>query len=129
MTMLFPPDAQERAIAHAGDGRTDVIRARRSSLRLLSIAIGVLFTAAIYYSMHYRIPWEWDAPGIGKLPEDVVSGFLDEAYGEGNGAQAVRDYFAPAIVPLAVAPQERGDAAPVPYEVRSVVAQGLTVVV
>ncbi len=106
-----------------------MVRVSRSSLRLLSIAIGILFIGAIYYSMHYRIPWEWDAPGVGKLPRDVVSGFLEEAYGRGNGEAAVRDYFASEIVPGAVAPQERSDAGPIPYEIHSVVAQGLTVVV
>lgn len=106
-----------------------MISVRRSTLRILSIAIGVLFTGAIYYSMHYRIPWDWDAPGLGRLPREIVGSFLEEAYGNGRGADAVHDYFAPEIVPQGVAPQERTNAQPIPHEVRSIVAQGLNVVV
>lgn len=108
--------------------KTILLRVKRSTLRLLSIAIGVLFTAAIYYSMHYRIPWDWESPGLGRLPVEVVNGFLDEAYERGQGADAVRDYLAPDILPASVAPHERANGEPIPHELRQVVAQGLVVV-
>lgn len=105
-----------------------MLRVNRSTLRILSVAVGVLFTAAIYYSMHYRIPWDWESPGVGRLPVEVVNSFLDEAYKRGRGADAVRDYFAPDLVPASVAPHERANAEPIPHELREVVAQGLVVV-
>ena len=87
-----------------------MITVRRTHLNLLKIALGLMFTAGIYYSMHYRIPWDWEAPGIGKLPTEIVRGFMAEAYGKGAGAKASRDYF-------------------LPHEVRKIVAQGMNVVV
>ena len=91
---------------------------RRANLDLLKIALGLIFTAGIYYSMHYRIPWEWEAPGIGKLPTEIVRGFMAEAYDTGAGAMASRDYFAPKAVDNASRAQERRDGSPMPHEVR-----------
>ncbi|RYE04094.1 MAG: hypothetical protein EOP61_01875 [Sphingomonadales bacterium] len=106
-----------------------MVTMKRSSLRLLTIAIGLLFTAGIYYSMHYRIPWEWNAPGIGKLPQEIVRGYLAEAYDRGQGAKAARDYFAPQVVDNAPEAQDRRDGAPMPHEIRTMFGQGAQVVV
>lgn len=106
-----------------------MISVRRSTLRLWSIGIGLLFVAAVYYSMHYRLPWDWNAPGNGKLPQDIVGSFLHEAYDEGRGAAAVRDYFAPTAIDLAPDAADRRDGAPIAHQIRATVAQGLTVVV
>lgn len=105
-----------------------VLKVNRLTLRLLSIALGILFTAAIYYSMHYRTPWDWGSPGLGRLPVEVVNAFLDEAYERGQGADAVRNYLAPDVLPAGVAPHERANGEPIPRELRQVVAQGLIVV-
>jgi hypothetical protein len=102
---------------------------KRSNLKMLSVATGLLFTAAIYYSMHYLIPWEWNAPGIGRLPQEIVHGFLAEAYDEGKGAKASRDYFSPSVHDTAPQAQDRRDGSPIPHEIRKVVAQGANVVV
>lgn len=106
-----------------------MVTVRRSTLRLLTIALGLLFTAGIYYSMHYRIPWEWNAPGIGKLPQEIVRGYLAEAYDRGQGAKAVRDYFSPQIVDNAPHAQDSRDGAPIPHEIRTMFGQGAQVVV
>lgn len=102
---------------------------KRSNLKLLSVAVGLLFTAGIYYSMHYRIPWEWNAPGIGKLPREIVSGYLTEAYDRGQASRAVRDYFSPDIVDNVPRAQDPGDGDPIPHQIRMIVGQGATVVV
>ena len=106
-----------------------MITVRRTHLNLLKIALGLMFTAGIYYSMHYRIPWDWEAPGIGKLPTEIVRGFMAEAYGKGAGAKASRDYFSPKAVDNAPQAQDRRDGSPMPHEVRKIVAQGMNVVV
>jgi hypothetical protein len=106
-----------------------MVTIKRSNLRLLTVAIGVIFTAGIYYTMHYRIPWEWSAPGIGKLPQEIVRGYMAEAYDKGQGAKAASDYFSPQVVDSAPEAQDRRDGAPMPHEIRTMLGQGAQVVV
>lgn len=98
----------------------------RSSLKLLSIAIGLLFTVAVYYTMHDNPRWDWTAPGVGKLPQQIVREFMDEAYVEGRGRAAHDAYFAKNAVDNVPAAQD-GDVGT--HEVREVIAQGMTVAV
>jgi hypothetical protein len=102
---------------------------KRSSLKALSICLGLLFTAGFYYFFHYRLPWDWDAPGTGRLPQEIVRGFMAEAYEEGRGASAVQNYFSPQVADAAPEAQDRRNGDPIPHEVLSVVAQGQTIVV
>lgn len=106
-----------------------MITASRRSLKLLSIGIGLLFTAAVYYTMHYNPRWDWSAPGVGKLPRDIVAQFMDQAYVKGQGGTAQQSYFAKDAGDNAPAVEDRRDGAPVPHEVREVIAQGMTVTV
>lgn len=106
-----------------------MITASRSSLKLLSIGVGLLFTVAVYYTMHYNPRWDWTAPGVGELPQQIVREFMDETYAKGQGAAAHRTYFAKDAVDNAATAQDRADGAPVPHEVREIIAQGMTVAV
>lgn len=106
-----------------------MITVSRRSLRLLSIAIGLLFTAAVYYTMHYNPRWDWTAPGVGKLPRDIVAEFMDQAYAKGQGGTAQQSYFARDAADNAPGAEDRRDGEPVPHEVREVIAQGMTVTV
>ncbi len=106
-----------------------MITVKRSSLRILSICLGLLFIAGFYSFFHYRLPWDWDAPGTGRLPQEIVQGFMTEAYEGGRGASAVEDYFSSDVVDNALQAQDRENGAPISHEVLSVVAQGQTVVV
>lgn len=101
----------------------------RASLRLGSIAVGLLFAAAIYHTMHNNPRWDWSAPGVGKLPQEIVRNFMHEAYDMGRGGTASRDYFSAKAKDNVPAAQDRRDGSPVAHEVRSIVAQGMTVVV
>jgi hypothetical protein len=107
-------------------GGRDMITVSRSSLKLLSIAIGLLFTVAVYYTMHYNPRWDWTAPGVGKLPQQIVRAFMDETYAKGRGATAHRTYFAEDAVDNVAAPEDRS---PVSDDVREIIAQGMTVAV
>lgn len=98
-------------------------------LRLLSVFIGLLFTAAIYQKMHNNPRWDWTAPGIGKLPRDVVQDFMHLAYSRGQGGKASKAYFAKDASDNAIGPQDRVNGAPLQHDVRAVIAQGMTVVV
>ena len=106
-----------------------MVTASRRSLRLLSIGIGLLFIGAVYYTMHYNPRWDWTAPGVGKLPRDIVADFMDRAYVQGQGGTAHLSYFAKDAADNAPAAQDRRDGAPVPHQIRQVIAQGMTVAV
>lgn len=106
-----------------------MITVSRAKLRLLSISIGLLFTAAIYYTMHNNPRWDWSAPGVGRLPQEIVHSFLHEAYDLGRGGAAARDYFAADARDNAPGAQDRRDGSPMPHKIRSIIAQGMTVAV
>lgn len=106
-----------------------MITVSRASLRLLSIAIGLLFTATVYYTMHYNPRWDWTARGIGQLPRDIVHGFMAQAYAEGQGGAAHRTWFAPNAADYAADASDQQDGAPIGDEIRQIVAQGMTVAV
>lgn len=106
-----------------------MITVSRASVRLVSIGIGLLFTAAVYHTMHNSPRWDWTAPGVGKLPVEIVSSFMREAYDAGRGQTASRDYFSPGAQDNAPGAQDRQDGSPVAHEIRSIIAQGMTVVV
>ena len=106
-----------------------MITVKRSTLRRLSVLVGLLFVAGIYYTMHFRMGWDWSSPGLGRLPREVVQVYLTEAYDEGKGAEAVRDFVAPGVARDATPPQERVDGPAIARHVRATLAQGLRVVV
>ena len=101
----------------------------RTSLKLLSIVIGLLFTAAVYQTMHNNPRWDWTAPGVGKLPREIVTDYMKLAYDQGQGGAAAKGYFAKDAKDNAADAQDRVDGAPIPHEVRSIIGQGMTVVV
>jgi hypothetical protein len=106
-----------------------MITVKRSSLRIASICLGLIFLASIYYFFHYRLPWDWGAPGTGKLPQEIIRAYMSEAYEQGRGARAIQDYFADDAADNVSQTREREDGVAIPHEVLSVVAQGQTVVV
>lgn len=106
-----------------------MITASRASLKALSIGIGLLFTGAVFYTMHNNPRWDWTAPGVGKLPRDIVAEFMDQAYAKGQGGTAQQRYFAADAADNAGDAPDRGDGAPVPHQIRQVIAQGMTVAV
>jgi len=106
-----------------------MLSVRSSQLYAVSIGLGVLFIGWIVYSMHFNIRWDWEAPGTGLLPQEVVEGYLDAAYDAGQGNTARAQYFAPEIEAASVPLLEAEDGAPIGREVHKIVAQGLNIVV
>lgn len=106
-----------------------MLQVKSSTLYGVSLALGALFTGWIYYNMHFNIPWDWEAPGTGRLPHEIVEGFLDTAYGDGQGAVARAQYFAPSLNDATPLPLEAENGVPTERTVHRVVAQGLDVVV
>ena len=96
----------------------------------ISVIVGLLLTAAVWHHMASNPRWAGDTgPGVGKLPREIVAGFMTMAYEDGKGAQAVSLYMGPKSVDLAMDAADRKDGAPIKHSVRRVVAEGLNVVV
>ncbi|QIL79623.1 hypothetical protein G7047_06700 [Diaphorobacter sp. HDW4A] len=96
----------------------------------LSAIVGIALTAAVAHNMATNPRWAGDnGPGVGKMPREVVAGFMKMAYEEGKGAQALALYTTSKTIDLAPDAADRKDGAPIKHSVRRVVAEGLNVVV
>ncbi|WP_020653839.1 hypothetical protein [Massilia niastensis] len=99
-------------------------------LNSISVALGLLLTAYVAQDLHFNPRWYGDkGPGVGKLPREVVSGYMDIAYGKGQGAEAAKLYYTPKTIDLTPQAVYRADSGPLTSTVRQVVAEGLNVVV
>lgn len=107
----------------------EMITISRHSLYLLTIAIGLFLTVAVYYTMHTNPRWDWTAPGVGKLPRDMISEFMEQAYNMGQGGIAQQGYFSKDALDNAPNAEDRRNGEPISHEVLEVVAQGMTVIV
>lgn len=100
------------------------------TLNGLSIAAGLLLTAYVAQDLHFNPRWHGDdGPGVGKLPREVVAGFMEAAYGRGEPARAAEWYYTPKTVDLTPQAPYRAPAGPLASTVRQVVAEGLNVAV
>lgn len=99
-------------------------------LNVLSIALGVLLTGYVAQDLHFNPRWYGDnGPGVGKMPREVVAGYMNIAYGQGDPAQAAKLYYTPKTVDLTPDAVYRKAGAPVNPTVRQVLAEGLNVAV
>lgn len=100
------------------------------NLNRLSIVAGLLLTAYVAQDLHTNPRWYGDnGPGVGKMPREVVAGYIDTAYGKGQVAEAARLYYTKKTVDVTPDAPYRSDSAPLRSTVRQVVAEGLNVVV
>ncbi|AKC72233.1 hypothetical protein MB84_08155 [Pandoraea oxalativorans] len=90
--------------------------------------LGIALTCWIAYDLHFNTKWDW-GPGAGKLPVEIVQGFMSEAYGDGRGVQAAKDYFTPDAKDRNPLSADRKDGPPIRHDTLGVVAQGLSVAV
>jgi hypothetical protein len=99
-------------------------------LNTISIFAGVLLTAYVAQDLHFNPRWYGDnGPGVGKMPREVVAGFMDKAYTDGRYTEATGLYYTRKTVDVTPDAPYRGDGAPLKSTVRQVVAEGLNVVV
>lgn len=104
------------------------IKAR--TFNIVAVVAGLALTAAVAHDMATNPRWAGDkGPGVGKLPRQIVSGYLSKAYDEGKGAEAVALYMAKNAVDHAKDASDRVDGAPIKHTVKWVIAEGLTVAV
>ncbi len=103
---------------------------RTRTFNTISVIAGIALTVAVAHNMATNPRWAGDnGPGVGKLPREIVAGFMKMAYDEGKGAQALVAYTTPKFVDLAPDAADRKDGAPIKHRIRRVVAEGLNVVV
>lgn len=96
----------------------------------LAVVVGLALTAAVWHHMATNPRWAGDnGPGVGKLPREIVSGFLSKAYEEGKGQDAVELYMSKKVVDLAPDASDRQNGSPQKHTVRWLVAEGQSVVV
>jgi hypothetical protein len=96
----------------------------------LAVAAGLACTAAVWHHMATNPRWANDkGPGVGKLPREIVAGYLSKAYAEGRGAEAASLYMAKAAADAIRGGADAVDGPPLRSTVRRVVAEGLQVVV
>jgi len=99
-------------------------------LNNISVALGLLLTAYVAQDLHFNPRWYGDkGPGVGKMPREVVAGYMDTAYGRGQVAQAAKLYYTRKTIDVTPDAPYRSDSAPLKSTVRQVVAEGLNVVV
>jgi hypothetical protein len=99
-------------------------------LNSISIVLGLLLTAYVAQNLHFNPRWYGDTgPGVGKMPREVVAGYMDIAYGKGDSGEAATLYYTPKTIDVTPQAVYRGGSAPLHSTVRQVVAEGLNVVV
>jgi hypothetical protein len=96
----------------------------------ISIAVGLLLTAYVAQNLHFNPRWYGDkGPGVGKLPREVVAGYMDVAYGQGKPTEAEKLYYTPKTIDLTPKAVYRAASTGVHFTVRQVIAEGLNVAV
>lgn len=100
------------------------------TLNNISIVAGLLLTVYVAQNLHFNPRWYGDnGPGVGRLPREVVAGYMDIAYRKGQFTEAAKLYYTAKTVDVTPQAPYRADSAPLHSTVRQVVAEGLNVVV
>ncbi|MGF6855497.1 hypothetical protein OKW29_004384 [Paraburkholderia sp. CI3] len=96
--------------------------------RMVTALLGVLFILQIAHQLHSDPRWHWHA-GTGKLPHEIVTEFMDEAYTKGKGVDAYKTYFAEKAVDNAPNTIDHQDGEPIPHTVKKLIVEGNDVAV
>lgn len=103
---------------------------KRKTFNLLSVLVGLACTAGVWHHMATNPRWAGDTgPGVGKLPRQIVQGYLTMAYDEGKGEEAARLYMEQRTIDHNPEASDRKDGPPLKHTIKRVVAEGLNVVV
>ncbi|WP_233810195.1 hypothetical protein [Paraburkholderia sp. HP33-1] len=96
--------------------------------RVITALLGVLFILQIAHQLHSDPRWHWHA-GTGKLPHEIVTEFMNEAYGQGKGVDAYKTYFSENAVDKAPNTIDHQDGEPIPHTVKKLIVEGNDVAV
>ena len=96
----------------------------------IAVLVGLALTASVGHSLATNPRWANDTgPGVGKLPRQIVGGYLQMAYDEGKGAEAASLYMTKEAIGDAKSAIDLADGPPLKHTIKWVVAEGLTVAV
>lgn len=110
--------------------RMTTMRISQKAFDIFSVLFGLVLTAAITHHMASNPRWAGDnGPGVGKLPREIVQGFLHTSYAEGQAAQAIALYMTAKTKDQGVPEAQRQNGLPAQQHVQRLIAEGLQVVV
>ncbi|HBW63395.1 MAG TPA: hypothetical protein DEF75_13585 [Comamonas kerstersii] len=106
------------------------MRIKKKTFNLISVLVGLGLTAAVAHDMATNPRWAGDnGPGVGKLPRDIVQGFMQTSYQDGQAALAIEQYMTPKTVDQGVPEAQKQNGQPVQQQIRRLLAEGLQVTV
>ncbi len=95
-----------------------------------ALLVGLALTGYLAHNLNTNPRWAGDTgPGVGKLPKQIVSGYLDAAYKDGGAVGAAKLYFTPKTKDLSPAAVDRQNGPAVTHHVRKVLGEGMVVMV
>lgn len=110
--------------------RMTTMRISQKAFDIFSVIFGLVLTAAVTYHMASNPRWAGDnGPGVGKLPREIVQGFMHTSYAEGKAAEATALYMTAKTKDQGVPEAQRQDGLQAQQHVQRLLAEGLQVVV
>lgn len=106
------------------------MRIKTKHFEIASVLVGLALTANLAHDLATNPRWAGDnGPGVGKLPKQIVAGYLDTAYKAGGAGEAEKLYFTPKTKDLSPAAVDRQDGPAVTHHIRKVLGEGMVVMV
>lgn len=103
---------------------------KKKHFEILSVVVGIGLAGYLAHDLNTNPRWAGDnGPGVGKLPKQIVAGYLDAAYKDGGAAEAAKLYFTPKTKDLSPEALDRQPGPAVTRHVRKVLGEGLVVMV
>lgn len=106
------------------------MKIKKTTFNLIAVLTGLALTAGVTHHMASNPRWAGDnGPGVGKLPREIVLGFMTSSYASGQAALAIEKYMAPKAVDTGVPDTQKQDGQLVKQHVKRFVAEGLQIAV
>lgn len=106
------------------------MRIKTKHFEIGALLVGFALVANLAYDLHTNPRWAGDnGPGVGKLPKQIVAGYLDTAYKAGGADEAAKLYFSPKTKDLSPGAVDRKDGPAVTHYIRKVLGEGMVVMV
>lgn len=97
---------------------------------IASVLMGLVFTGYLAHNLNTNPRWAGDnGPGVGKMPKQIVAGYLDAAYKDGGAEEAAKLYFTPKTNDLSPKAVDRLAGPAVTHHVRKVIGEGMVIMV
>lgn len=106
------------------------MRIPQKAFDIFTVVLGLALTAAITHHMASNPRWAGDnGPGVGKLPREIVQGFMQTSYEGGKAGEAIALYMTAKTNDQGVPEAQRQDGLVAQQHIQRFVAEGLQVAV